>query len=569
MDRKSKQAIIGSCVSIVIVLAIVLIVLIKVFTPSKEVMPLTEYYPLGEDEVYVLLNGDEYEQKGLLIDGSVYMDYTTVKEQFNYRFYWDNAANLLIYTTPTEIIKAEVNQAEFTVVKSIVESKEKYDKTIVKVFGDKVYVSLDFVQKYSNLQYKYYTEPNRIVMETSFEEHLVTTVQKSTQLRVDANIKSDILVQLPQGTHLTLVDINEEAPRKGFIKVMTDDGVVGYVKSKYTNDTYYEAKQSTYVEPNYTSIQKSYKINLVWHQVFNTEAYKNLEGLLKSTKGVTTISPTWFKVADEEGNLNSLASKDYVEKANALGVEVWALVSDLDIDVNMYKVLSNTKNRENLENKLIEYAQEYKLNGINIDFEKITNESATHYIEFLRELSVKCRNNGIVLSVDNYVPAAYNMFYDREEQGKIVDYVIVMAYDEHYAGGEEAGSTSSLPFVKDAVKNTLEEVPAEKTVIALPFYTRLWKTDKDGNLSSEAYGMSGAMQVLKDAGVEAQWDAELAQYYGSYENGEITYQIWLEEDTSFEEKLKAVCEYDVAGIAAWKLGLEKESVWNVINRYLY
>ncbi|HCA69421.1 MAG TPA: hypothetical protein DEP17_03095, partial [Lachnospiraceae bacterium] len=194
-------------------------------------------------------------------------------------------------------------------------------------------------------------------------------------------------------------------------------------------------------------------------------------------------------------------------------------------------------------------------------------DTGIHFIQFLRELSVKCRNNGIVLSVDNYVPMPYTAYYDREEQGKIVDYVITMAYDEYHAGSEVAGPVASIGFVKDAVNNTLAEVPKEKTIIAIPFYTRLWKETADGEVSSESFSMTPAENILKENEAEPKWDEEYGSYYAEYEKDGTVYRMWQEEDKSIEEKLKVIYDADVAGIAAWKLGLEKESTWNVITRY--
>jgi spore germination protein YaaH len=186
----------------------------------------------------------------------------------------------------------------------------------------------------------------------------------------------------------------------------------------------------------------------------------------------------------------------------------------------------------------------------------------------LRELSVKCRNNGIVLSVDSYVPAPYTEHYDREEQGKIVDYVVVMAYDEYYAGSDVAGPVASIGFVEDAVTNILPLVPKEKVIIAIPFYTRLWKETKDGEVSSESFAMTPASNLLTENGAEPKWDETYGCFYAEYEKDGATYKMWQEEDKSIEEKMKVIYNADVAGIAAWKLGLEKESIWDVILKYL-
>jgi len=318
----------------------------------------------------------------------------------------------------------------------------------------------------------------------------------------------------------------------------------------------------------YTAQTRPEKINLVFHQVFSKDTGEKLEELIKQTKGVNVVSPTWFSVKDVSGSITSLASREYVDKAKELGLEVWALVDDFNSEVDMYELLSRTSRRENLSNSLIEAAIENKLNGINIDFENIPSKAGEHFIQFLRELSVKCRNNGIVLSVDNYVPAPYNKYYDRKEQGEIIDYVIVMAYDEYHSGSDVAGPVASIGFVRDAVRNTLEEVPKEKTIIAIPFYSRLWKETPDNEVSSESLAMTPASQVFTNNGIEPKWSEAYGSYYGEFEKDGALYKIWLEDARSIEEKVKVIYEAGVAGVGAWKLGLEKEEVWNVIIRYL-
>jgi len=567
MDKKTRIAIIGSTVMVLIILITLGVTIVDKLTPSEEVMLLTDYYKVEDTEVLVILQDKIYEKKGMLIDGVVYLDYETIVQNFNHRFYWDNNENILTYTTPNEIIQAEAGNSEYSVTKNMIKTKESSDYQVVKVFAEDVYLALDFVGKYSDMTFTYYENPNRVVIKYLPGEYLFTEVAKATQLRFSASIKSQLLVQLPVGTSLIYVNM-EEAPKKGFSKVMTEEGIIGYVKNKHVKESYYQTINSTYQEPEYTNISKSKKVNLVFHQVFNTDAAGNLENLIKSTKGVTTVTPTWFTIDSVEGTISSLASKDYVEKANELGLEVWALVDDFNTEISMFDLLSHTSRRETLANSLVEAAIEYKLNGINIDFEKISNDTGIHYIQFLRELSVKCRNNGIVLSVDNFVPTPYTEHYDREEQGKILDYVIVMAYDEYFAGSEVAGPVASLGFVQDAINNTLDVVPKEKTIIAIPFYSRLWKESEDGDISSESLAMTPASELLQSNKIETVWDETTAYNYAEYKMDGFVYKIWQEEEKSIEEKLKIIYDADVAGIAAWKLGLEKESTWNIITKYL-
>ncbi len=566
MNHRRKQLIIGTILVLIIMTVSIVAVLIKVFMPSKNVMDLNQYYKAEEDEVVLILQNRLHESRGLLIGQQTYIDFDTIVKEFNHRFYWDGKENLLVYTTPTEVIKVDAGSTDYYINKS----KNTLNYPIVKVEGDKVYVALEFVKLYSDIQYEQYDNPQRIIIDYQWGEYLYANVKKDTQLRYEPSIKSDILVKLKEGQKVEIYQ-TEDSVVEGFSKVITEDGVIGYVKTKYIKNSYYEVIESNYKAPDYTSIHKDYKINLVWHQVTNQTANNNLLYMLEGTKGVNTISPTWFSVISEDGELSSLASERYVERAHSLELEVWGLVDDFNRDVDMYKVLSTTSSREKLINNLIAYAIQYNLDGLNIDFENISLDTGVHYIEFIRELSVKCRNNGIVLSVDNYVPMEYSAYYNRREQGAVVDYVITMAYDETHGGSKTSGSVASYGFVKSGVENTLKEVPKEKVIIGIPFYTRLWKEDtQEGEVkvSSEAYGMGEAKNVLERNGVEITWDEETKQNYGEFNENGATFKMWLEDEVSLEEKLKVIHENNVAGVAAWKLGLEADYVWNLIMKYM-
>ena len=217
--------------------------------------------------------------------------------------------------------------------------------------------------------------------------------------------------------------------------------------------------------------------------------------------------------------------------------------------------------------------------------EKISEECGEHYIQFIRELSVRCRQNGLVLSVDNYVPKGFNMQYDRKEQGIVADYVVIMGYDEHYAGSPEAGPVSSYDFVKEGIKETLKEVPAQKVISGIPFFTRLWeetpKTEEElaqqagteaeeyaMNVSSQALGMSSAKAQVAQAGAEITWDKKAKQNYATWQVDGVTYEIWLEDEQSIEPKLKLMKENKLAGTAAWALGQESSEIWNLILKYV-
>ncbi|KSV59430.1 glycosyl hydrolase family 18 protein [Acetivibrio ethanolgignens] len=566
-----KKAYVGITLFLLVVLITGVAILIKKFAPNNEMVSLTDYYGIEGDELLIVLQDKVHEEKGFLIDGEAYIDYDTVAGYLNKRFYWDANENLLIYTTATEVIKAEVGSRAYYVNKSKTDTKYQ----IVKTDGDKVYVAADYVKLFSNLEYELYTEPNRIVLTYKWnQEYTYATAKKKAKIRTLSNIKAPGVAELKKGDKVLYAELSEgeaETIAEDYVKVVTQDGIVGYVKKNRLGEPVTELLSNDYQEEEYPRISKDYKINLVWHQVTNMAANDGLLNLLGSTKGVTTVSPTWFSVANNKGAITSLASETYVTRAHNAGVEVWALCDDFDTkNVNMYELLSYTSRREKLENELIASAIKYNLDGINIDFEKITREAGVHFIQFIRELSVKCRSNGIVLSVDNYAPG-YTAHYDRKEQGKVVDYVITMAYDEHTSASEESGSVASLGYVEKAIKDMLEVVPAEKNIIGIPFYTRIWREEeKDGKteITSAAYGMNQAINWLADRGVEPKWSKKDGQYYAEVEENGAVYKVWLEEDDSIEAKMKLIDEAQVAGVAGWKLGLEKQSIWNVIVKYV-
>lgn len=570
MEGRTKFAIIGTVIAILAICIWVGVKVVEKYKPNEQRVDIEEYYSIPEGEIMLFVDGSVYERNALYIDEHVYIELELVND-INYKFYWDDNENILIFTTATEIIKAETGKSYYYINKT----KKETTYPIVRTVNGEVYAELEFVGAYSDMQYKIYQTPNRVVLNYRWGDYLYSDVKKATQLRVSYDIKSEILVNLDFGDKLMLVDAGG-TQKNGFIKVMTADGIRGYVQTKYLSESYYSEVASDYTEEEYSHIEHNGSVNLAWHMTISDASNSYLLDMVSAAKGLNVVSPTWFNVADEAGKLDSRADETYVTQAHDMGLEVWGLFSNFhpngeqDKDVDLYKLLSNTTSRENLVNEILAAAILYKLDGINIDFEGLKLEEGPHYIQFLRELSVKCRNNGIVLSVDNYVPAPYNAFYDLAEQGRIVDYVIIMAYDEHYVGSD-AGSVSSISYVRNAISDALEAVPADRLVIALPFYTRQWKTVKEGDetkLTSETLGMNAAADILKTNAVPYTWNSECGQNYAEYEKDGATYKIWLEDEKSLEEKLKAVGEAKLAGAAFWRLGFEKNSVWSIIQKYV-
>lgn len=555
--------------------------LLKRYSPSKEKADLKKYYGIEQDnQVAVIIDNQILEAKAAMFDGKPYLEYSLVRDYLNDRFYWDSNENILLYTLPEGTIRADVGSNEYTLQKE----KKSEDYTIIKTEGSTAYIALDFVQKYTNIEFKTYEDPQRVMIISDWGKIRTATVKKDIQVRYRGGVKSPYLTEVSKKDKVTVIE--NEGDWK---KVRTEDGYIGYIKKNCLKNEKEETISREFEEQVYTNISKDYTINMAWHVVTNQSANEKVLQTIADTKGLTTISPTWFTIADTDGNINSLASSQYVNYAHQSNIEVWALVRDFDGGIGSYEesyeVLSHTSKRENLVNQLIAEALQTGIDGINVDFEKISAECGEHYIQFIRELSVKCRQNGLVLSVDNYVPKTYNAHYHIEEQGKVADYVIIMGYDEHYSGSYESGSVASLNFVKEGIEATLNAVPKEKVINAVPFFTRLWKevpkteeelaeeagteaAEYSVKVTSEALGMEAAEQAIADAGAQTTVDEATKQNYAQWEADGATYKIWLEDETALEEKLKLMKEYKLAGTAAWRLGFEKSSVWELILKYV-
>ena len=540
--------------------------LIKRYSPSKEYMDLDLYFELEEDnDLAVIIQNELIEDLGIVLDGKPYVSTGVIKDYLNARFYWDSAENLYIYTTPTEMITAHVGESQYSVDKQTTPT----DYQIVKVEDGIAYVALEYVKKYTAMDYEYMTEPNRVQITCEYGEMKAVEAKKNGEVRYRAGIKSPILTEVKKGDLMYVLE-EGETPIEKWTRVRTADGYIGYIMDKKLREETTVTTSTDFVEPVYSNLTKDYTINLSWHQVTNKEANNQVLEKIADAKGLTTISPTWFFIRDNDGNIQSLATQSYVDYCHQNGVEVWGLVENITYtnEIDIASILNKTSSRQNLVTQLIAQAIQFDLDGINVDIEALPGEAGEGFIEFIRELSIMCRRNNIILSVDNYVPMAFNQNYNRKEQGIVADYVIIMGYDEHYAGSEEAGSVASIGYVRNGIEKTLEEVPAEKVINAVPFYTRLWHTNNDGKLTSSALGMGAASKTLSSHNVTPEWDEEKAQYYGEFTDAEGFYQIWLEEENSIEEKAKLIKEYGLAGIASWRLGYERDEIWDILLKYV-
>ncbi len=533
------------------------------FSYSDEKQNLEEYYNLaGSDagSVAIVLQNERIDTQAKLIDGRCYMKIEDVQNLLNERFYYDKNEGLLVYTTPTQKMINVVGTNEVS-VDGQAESKE-YAISLAE--GENLYIALDYVKQYTNFFYELFAEPNRMQLRTQWGSKDSASIKKTTNLRIKGGVKSPILRELAVGEQVTIIEEMET-----WTKVKTNDAMIGYVENKFLVDraTEEEIAVTDYEVPEYTSIHRDYKINLGWHAIYTESGNDTFDEVVNGTGTMNVISPTWFFLDGNEGDIKAIPSHTYVQKAHSRNMEVWALLENISLDCSVHEVVTYTSKREKLINTLMDYILEYDIDGINVDFESLSAETGEHFTQFLRELSIACRLNGIVLSVDNYVPRESNTFYNRKEQGVVADYVIIMGYDEHWGGGGVAGSVASIGYVRDGIEKTLQDVPAEKIINAIPFYTRVWKT-KNGEVTSEAVGMEMAQNFITKNNVPVVWDEETCQNYGEIELGGILYQVWLEDAQSIETKLTVMKNSGLGGVAAWKLGFEDKAIWDVLDAFV-
>ena len=560
-EQQKKKAAPVLVVLILIVLvgaAGVVSFLINRYKPGTEYMAGNEYFNLtDENSVALIQNGELQEEQAVLIGGEPYAAYTYVESQLNSCFYWDEETKGILLTTSGGVQTLLPGDAAV--------AKTPGGQSAVQQESDgTVYISLDVVKEYTDLDYAYYSDPNRVVIRNDWDGVEQATVQSDTaQVRQKGGIKSLILADVQKGDTLLYLENLDN-----WCKVMTADGYTGYIQTEDISEP--EAIEArTAKKDSYERITRDHKINLVWHQSTSTESNDAMAEMTAEMTGVNVISPTWFSVTDETGTISSLASADYVKLAHDAGREVWGLIDNFNEAFDETTDLAYASVRSRIIEQLLAEAASCGMDGINVDFENLKEAGIPHYLQFLRELTSAAHAQNLVVSVDTPVPQAYTMYYQRGEQARFVDYMIVMAYDEHFAGSEEAGSVSSLPFVQQAVEEMTRVMPADQVICGIPFYTRVW-TEKFGQsaIISEVLGMDGAKNYAKENQMTETWDASLGQNVATVETSDARYTIWMEDEQSMEEKLKVIQSADLAGVAEWKLGFERVDVWSLISEYI-
>lgn len=529
---------------------------------------LTEFYGITSDQDYVILLDGENSGWAYKEGDEYYLPYDVVNDSINDKFYYDQTYNRILFTTPDTIEMYDVGGDGNT-----------------KIINDQVYISLSCIENRTEMNCEVFTDPNRVAISQSMGTVTVCKPKKDNVIRQFNKDDANYMAEVSEGESLMIKDTIEET----WYRVAKNNGITGYIKIEDTNGEETEERTAKYQAAEYSHITMDKTVCLGWHQMEGRAGNATLDSVVENGLGIlNVVSPTWFKLADTTGNITSNAQTSYVNKAHNMGMQVWALADDFSYgeDGTNYvgAVLGSFDARQNLIGNLVSEVKACGADGINIDYEKIYEEIADDYIQFIRELSIECRKNGLVLSVDTYVSQAYNEFYNRKGIGEVADYLVIMGYDEHWAGDDNAGSVASLPYVQAGIEAAAKVMDADRIINGIPFYTRIWtetkagyttegtfvEDAKNGNyyLDSTAVGMDAAMSELTENGVTPVWLDDLGQYYGEYQGEGNTTRIWLEEEKSVQAKLDVMANAGIGGVACWKLGLESTSVWDEIAAYV-
>ena len=473
----------------------------------------------------------------------------------------------IVLTTPTDVLYLKPGERNATLNRKPFELRFAAEKE-----GDTLYLPLAPLTELFGLTAETGEGTGIVTLFMPGDAYQTGTVTKErTALRSGPDRRQPIVEDLAAGDTLRIW-----GERDGWYTAQSTAGHIGYVDKRHVKlggvkqvPVRHDGDGSARADYAYWNLTGE-RINLTWEAVYSVPANPdNLDRL----PGVNVVSPTWFELKDGEGNIRSKADRRYVERAHANGLQVWALFSNsFDPDLT-HEALATHEKRMNMIAQLLAFAQTFKLQGINLDFENVYLEDKEKLVQFVRELTPLLHAQGLVVSID-VTPksnnAMWSAFLDRGKLGRIVDFMMVMAYDEHWATSPKAGSVSSLPWAENAVKRILEEdgVPPEKLILGIPLYTRIWTLDPDGKVSSKAVGMDTVRQLIKERNLKPVLSEETGQHYVEYKEDGTLRKIWIEDAHSIRARAALVKKYGLAGVASWQRGFAADDIWRVLDEEL-
>jgi len=517
----------------------------------------------SSDKINLVVEGNitEEEASPILENGELLFPLETVKKYIDPNAFWDEKAGKAVFTTKDKVLIMKTGK-----LTAMVNAKPVDLNIPARLVEGIPYIPVQMLDEMFGISLQWIEENNVAVLDYRKNVAQVAEILKDNgTVRLKPSRWSPA-VRKDMDTGEVLRVFGEDGK---WYRVRTEDGFVGYIEKKYVRTELVTAGTDTVPSGSDTVWKPEQgKINMTWEYVGN----RNPDiSSLKSISGLDVVSPTWFSITDKQGNVANKAGNAYVQWAHRNGYKVWALVSNgSDPDITN-GFLNNTDTREKIIQQLLIYAELYELDGINIDFENIYLKDKDMLTQFMRELTPLLKEQGLIVSIDVTFRSSsenWSMCYDRKALAEIVDYMAVMAYDQHWAASPVAGSVAELDWVESNLLRILEEVPKEKVLLGLPFYTRVWKEEAvDGKVkvSSTAVTMGAVEEILEEKKPEVIWNKKSGQNYVEYKTGKVTNKIWIEDGDSINLKTSLVHKYGLAGAASWRKGYESEDIWAVLQ----
>lgn len=438
---------------------------------------------------------------------------------------------------------------------------------LIKYVDDMVLIPMGVVSKILNLETQYNESSNIVVIERPVDEIKTgKVISEGIKLKLDNSFEGYKNPSLSEGE---IVRIYKE--EENYYNVRTEEGYLGLIKKEDIEVDVKIMNTENQINTLRDNYQPEDKINITWEYVNHTSPNIADE---EKIEGLDVICPTWFSVK-EDGIVESKADMSYVKAAHEKGYKVWGLV-DNSFDAELTsQILNDEELKDKVISQILLYSSLYDLDGINIDFENIYYDDKKALVTFVGDLTDMLKRQNLVVSIDVTVPwgsKQWSLVYDRTELAKIVDYVALMAYDEHWGTSPESGSVASIGWVEKGISKSLDYIPKEKLLLGVPFYTRVWKetTDEDGNVevTSKAVPIRNVEEILEENDAEIIWDEDVGQYFATYKGEEenVMYKIWIEDSKSLDLKIQLAHKYDIKGIASWRKGYEYDEIWEVIRQ---
>lgn len=496
-------------------------------------------------------------KKDILIqDDEIYISKQDLGNFFDKYIYEDTQNNQIITTYDKKIATISLNENKMS-INGV--SKKTYNQVINK--DNTIYIPIKELEDVYGIEISYIKNSKVVTIDSISKEQKKAIVTKDLPVKSTKKFIAKTIDKVKKGSYVVVISENN-----GYTRIRTENGKIGYIKSKYL------ANVVTIRENIEETKQINGKVNLVWDYYSTVDKAPDRTGT--TLDGINVVSPAFFylnKNGELEENVGQ-AGKDYIEWAHNNGYKVWPMVQNSETgSINVTsKIMNDYNKRQELISQIIMYCVEYKLDGINIDFENMKQEDKDMYSRFIIELEPRLKEIGIVLSVDVTAPdgsETWSMCFDRNVIGDVADYIIFMAYDEYGASSNKAGTTAGYDWVELGIKKFIEteEIKEEKIILAVPLYTRVWTEDSSGKIiGKNTVSIKDVYKIIPN-GVEKQWNDSLKQYYVEYKNGNNTKKIWIEDEKSLKEKISLIKKYNLGGVASWQKGMETENYWTFLK----